>query len=262
MDESTTTATTTALNIQSGSRVLISGLPSDVTGSQLHELFDQTVSQVNKVEVYCDQSGTSRGIALIEFDSLDSALRSHQQFHGKLIDRVSTITVEIVAVPASPAILEPAVPQNPIQPVRTTTIKPAAHYNQQPQQKLPIDHHQQQPIPSAPRNKNYQNHRPPPPSKLSLKQRLALPTPPPPRRFLFNTPANNTPTTTKKARLMMITEAAPGKGGLKNSFSSPKTNNQNNKFKSAGNNSLKQKIKPFPSHGNSTHKKPKHSIVN
>ncbi|KAI7938541.1 hypothetical protein MJO28_015461 [Puccinia striiformis f. sp. tritici] len=262
MDESTTTATTTALNIQSGSRVLISGLPSDVTGSQLHELFDQTVSQVNKVEVYCDQSGTSRGIALIEFDSLDSALRSHQQFHGKLIDRVSTITVEIVAVPASPAILEPAVPQNPIQPVRTTTIKPAAHYNQQPQQKLPIDHHQQQPIPSAPRNKNYQNHRPPPPSKLSLKQRLALPTPPPPRRFLFNTPANNTPTTTKKARLMMITEAAPGKGGLKNSFSSPKTNNQNNKFKSAGNNSLKQKIKPFPPNGNYAHKKPKHSIVN
>ncbi|WAR62424.1 hypothetical protein PtB15_15B8 [Puccinia triticina] len=196
------------LNIQSGSRVLISGLPSDVTG----ELFDHSDQQVHKVEVYCDQSGTSRGIALIEFHSLESALKCHNQFHGKLIDKVSTISVEIVAVPATPA-LEP--PQPP-PPVRTTTIKPPSHYQQQ----RPVDH--QQAIPLAPRSKNYVKPRPPP-SKLSLKQRLALPTPPQPRRFLFNTPASG-PKTQKKGKM------------------------------------TKQKQKPFPP--GSLSKKPRHSKTN
>ncbi|KAA1132610.1 hypothetical protein PGTUg99_013903 [Puccinia graminis f. sp. tritici] len=205
-----------SLNIQSGSRVLISGLPADVTGSQLHELFDQTVQQVHKVEVYYDQSGISRGIALIEFHTLEAALRSHQQFHGKLIDKVSTITVEIVAVPAPPA-LEPPPPPPP---VRTTTIKPAPSYQQQ----LPPDH---QPVaPLAPRAKNYAKPRPPP-SKLSLKQRLALPTPPPPRRFLFNTPAS----------------------GTKGSTGTQKKGKP-----------MKQKQKPFPA--GSLSKKPRHSKAN
>jgi hypothetical protein len=79
--------------------------------------------------------------------------------------QVSTITVEIVAVPAPPA-LEPPPPPPP---VRTTTIKPAPSYQQQ----LPPDH--QPVVPLAPRAKNYAKPRPPT-SKLSLKQRLALPT--------------------------------------------------------------------------------------
>jgi len=169
-----------SLNIQSGSRILISGLPADVTGSQLHELFDQTVSQVVRVEVYCDPSGTSRGIALIEFHSLEAALRAHQQFHGKLIDKVSTISVEIVAVPASPALDPPAPP-----PIRTTTIQPPSHFPQQHQQPPPqgLD-------PQPPRPKQHPKPARPAASKLSLKQRLALPSPPPPKRFLFTTPAS------------------------------------------------------------------------
>lgn len=198
----------TSLSIQSGTRVLVSGLPSDVTGSQLHELFDQTVSQVQQVDVYCDTSGVSRGIALIEFLSLEAALRAHHQFHGKLIDKVSTITVEIVAIPASPA-LDRAGPFPPASTaaaaapssssVRTTTIQPPAHFAQQQEPPLPPPQQSQQhhphhrhskpSIPLAPRSKNYTKARPPA-SKLSLKQRLALPSPPPPRRFLFTTPAS------------------------------------------------------------------------
>ncbi|KNZ57384.1 RNA recognition motif family protein [Puccinia sorghi] len=162
-----------SINIHSGSRILISGLPADVTG-------------VVRVEVYCDSSGTSRGIALIEFHSLEAALRAHQQFHGKLIDKVSIITVEIVAVPASPALDPPPPP-----PIKTTTIQPPSHFpQQQQQQQVPTQPRQHLVDQHVPRPKHHGKPARPAPSKLSLKQRLALPSPPPPKRFLFTTPAS------------------------------------------------------------------------
>ncbi|CAH7673739.1 hypothetical protein PPACK8108_LOCUS8625 [Phakopsora pachyrhizi] len=85
----------TNLSIRSGAKILVSGLPPDVT----EELFEQTVSNVRRVELAFNQSGVSKGMALIEFISSDSGLDAHQQFHGKIIDGASILNVELVSIP-------------------------------------------------------------------------------------------------------------------------------------------------------------------
>ncbi|CAI7592967.1 unnamed protein product [Penicillium glandicola] len=94
------------------SKILVSGLPSDVSEANVKEYFNKSAGPVRRVMLTYNQNGTSRGIASIQFNRADTAAKATKELNGLLVDG-RPMKIEVVydashvpAVPASKPLTE------------------------------------------------------------------------------------------------------------------------------------------------------------
>ncbi|KAJ5939007.1 mRNA export protein mlo3 [Penicillium verhagenii] len=68
------------------SKIIVSGLPADVTEANIKEYFTKSAGPVKKVMLTYNQNGTSRGIASIIFAKADTAAKAAKELNGLLVD--------------------------------------------------------------------------------------------------------------------------------------------------------------------------------
>ncbi|KAJ5458124.1 Nucleotide-bindingalpha-beta plait [Penicillium sp. IBT 31633x] len=68
------------------SKILVSGLPSDVSEANIKEYFNKSAGPVKRVMLTYNQNGTSRGIASIIFNKADTAAKATKELNGLLVD--------------------------------------------------------------------------------------------------------------------------------------------------------------------------------
>ncbi|KAJ5952577.1 uncharacterized protein N7479_010990 [Penicillium vulpinum] len=68
------------------SKILVSGLPSDVSEANVKEYFSKSAGPVKRVMLTYNQNGTSRGIASIQFNRADTAAKATKELNGLLVD--------------------------------------------------------------------------------------------------------------------------------------------------------------------------------
>ncbi|EAS28582.3 RNA binding domain-containing protein [Coccidioides immitis RS] len=101
------------------SKIIVSGLPSDVNEANIKEYFHQSAGPVKKVMVTYNQNGTSRGIASITFARPDTAAKAAKELNGLLIDK-RPIKIEVVVDAAR------APPVPPVKPLGERVVLPKA----------------------------------------------------------------------------------------------------------------------------------------
>ncbi|KAJ5479515.1 hypothetical protein N7530_005024 [Penicillium desertorum] len=88
------------------SKILVSGLPSDVSEANVKEYFSKSAGPVRRVMLTYNQNGTSRGIASIQFNRADTAAKATKELNGLLVDG-RPMKIEVIYdashVPAAPA---------------------------------------------------------------------------------------------------------------------------------------------------------------
>ncbi|THH30917.1 hypothetical protein EUX98_g3283 [Antrodiella citrinella] len=67
-------------------KIIVSGLPQDVTETQVKELFHQTVGPLRQVNLHYDAQGRSKGVAEVIFNKKGDGNKAQQQYHDRLID--------------------------------------------------------------------------------------------------------------------------------------------------------------------------------
>ncbi|KAJ6036756.1 mRNA export protein mlo3 [Penicillium herquei] len=68
------------------SKIIVSGLPSDVNESSIKDYFSKSAGPVKRVMLTYNQNGTSRGIASITFAKADTAAKAAKDLNGLLVD--------------------------------------------------------------------------------------------------------------------------------------------------------------------------------
>ncbi|KAJ5194888.1 mRNA export protein mlo3 [Penicillium cinerascens] len=68
------------------SKIIVSGLPADVSEANIKEYFIKSAGPVKKVMLTYNQNGTSRGIASIIFAKPDTAHKAAKELNGLLVD--------------------------------------------------------------------------------------------------------------------------------------------------------------------------------
>ncbi|KAJ5546131.1 mRNA export protein mlo3 [Penicillium frequentans] len=68
------------------SKIIVSGLPADVTEGNIKEYFNKSAGPVKRVMLTYNQNGTSRGIASIIFAKADTAAKAAKELNGLLVD--------------------------------------------------------------------------------------------------------------------------------------------------------------------------------
>ncbi|KAL4802176.1 hypothetical protein BDV18DRAFT_164349 [Aspergillus unguis] len=113
------------------SKIMVSGLPSDVNEANIKEYFTKSAGPVKRVMLTYNQNGTSRGIASIVFSKPDTAAKAAKDLNGLLVDG-RPMKIEVIvdashapAVPA-PKPLGDRVAQGKSQPKPATNAKPDA----------------------------------------------------------------------------------------------------------------------------------------
>ncbi|KAJ5165864.1 hypothetical protein N7492_006160 [Penicillium capsulatum] len=113
------------------SKIIVSGLPSDVTEANIKEYFTKSAGPVKKVIVTYNQNGTSRGIASIIFGKADTATKAAKELNGLLVDG-RPMKIEVVfdashapAAPTPKPLTERVAQKS--QPKPATSAKPAAN---------------------------------------------------------------------------------------------------------------------------------------
>lgn len=89
------TPATKATPTSGDSKIIVSGLPKDVTESQIKEYFVQSVGHIKRVELVYGPNSQSRGIANVTFGKPDGAAKAFQKLNGLLVDN-RPIKIEIV----------------------------------------------------------------------------------------------------------------------------------------------------------------------
>ncbi|KAJ5620328.1 hypothetical protein N7510_004312 [Penicillium lagena] len=77
------------------SKIIVSGLPADVTEANIKEYFTKSAGPVKRVMLTYNQNGTSRGIASIIFGKADTAAKAAKELNGLLVDG-RPIKIEVV----------------------------------------------------------------------------------------------------------------------------------------------------------------------
>ncbi|TVY34661.1 mRNA export protein [Lachnellula subtilissima] len=115
----------------SESKILVTGLPKDVSEPMVKEYFQKAVGPVKRVEISYGPGGVSRGIATIVFVRSESASKALQALNGVLVDN-KTIKVEVIvdakratALP-TPKGLSERISQPKSQPKSAATTKATA----------------------------------------------------------------------------------------------------------------------------------------
>jgi len=95
-----------------GSKIMISGLPPDVTQDELEGLFQKTVGPVKHAFFIYNNQGMPKGMAVVEFTRLGDAGMARNKYNTKVIDGRKTLKVELIKdeddVPKAPP--KPAIP--------------------------------------------------------------------------------------------------------------------------------------------------------
>ncbi|SPO46972.1 related to YRA1 - RNA annealing protein [Moesziomyces antarcticus] len=86
-----------------GSKIILSNLPLDVTEAQVKELFSTTIGPLRKVAMSYRANGQSTGVCTVEFQRADDAGRAYTQYNNRLIDGKKPLKVEVVVDPAKVA---------------------------------------------------------------------------------------------------------------------------------------------------------------
>ncbi|KAJ5980669.1 mRNA export protein mlo3 [Penicillium waksmanii] len=68
------------------SKIIVSGLPSDVSEANIKEYFTKSAGPVKKVMLTYNQNGSSRGIASIIFGRADTAAKAAKELNGLHVD--------------------------------------------------------------------------------------------------------------------------------------------------------------------------------
>ncbi|KAJ5629441.1 mRNA export protein mlo3 [Penicillium herquei] len=68
------------------SKIIVSGLPSDVNEASIKDYFSKSAGPVKRVMLTYNQNGTSRGIASIIFAKADTAAKAAKDLNGLLVD--------------------------------------------------------------------------------------------------------------------------------------------------------------------------------
>ncbi|CAG8925600.1 unnamed protein product [Penicillium salamii] len=76
----------TPVTHSASSKILVSGLPSDVSEGNVKEYFTKSAGPVKRVMLTYNQNGTSRGIASIIFNKPDTAAKAAKELNGLLVD--------------------------------------------------------------------------------------------------------------------------------------------------------------------------------
>ncbi|CZR51830.1 related to RNA annealing protein [Phialocephala subalpina] len=76
-------------------RILVSGLPKDITEQMIKDYFGKSIGPVKRVEISYGPGGTSRGIATIVFARSDMATKAVETLHGIPVDG-KPIKVELI----------------------------------------------------------------------------------------------------------------------------------------------------------------------
>ncbi|EED13018.1 RNA annealing protein Yra1, putative [Talaromyces stipitatus ATCC 10500] len=113
------------------SKIIVSGLPHDVSEASIKDYFVKTVGPVKRVTVTYNQNGVSRGIASIVFSKPDTAAKAAKELNGTLVDgRPMKVEVVVDATHApqvaAPKPLSERVTQAKAQPKPVTATKNAA----------------------------------------------------------------------------------------------------------------------------------------
>ncbi|TCD66917.1 hypothetical protein EIP91_000756 [Steccherinum ochraceum] len=112
--------------LSTAEKIIVSGLPNDVTEQQVKELFHSTVGPLRNVNLHYDAQGRSKGVAEVIFAKKGDATRAHQQYNNRLIDGKKAMKIELV-VHATPASLASRVAPAPAPAAaRTTGAAPRA----------------------------------------------------------------------------------------------------------------------------------------
>ncbi|KAJ5312626.1 hypothetical protein PENANT_c007G09116 [Penicillium antarcticum] len=72
--------------VQASSKILVSGLPADVSEANIKEYFTKSAGPVKRVMLTYNQNGSSRGIATIIFGKADTAAKAAKELNGLLVD--------------------------------------------------------------------------------------------------------------------------------------------------------------------------------
>ncbi|KAJ6079103.1 hypothetical protein N7467_008856 [Penicillium canescens] len=72
--------------VQASSKILVSGLPADVSEANIKEYFTKSAGSVKRVMLTYNQNGSSRGIATIIFGKADTAAKAAKDLNGLLVD--------------------------------------------------------------------------------------------------------------------------------------------------------------------------------
>ncbi|EEA28899.1 RNA-binding RNA annealing protein [Talaromyces marneffei ATCC 18224] len=112
------------------SKIIVSGLPHDVSEASIKDYFVKTVGPVKRVTVTYNQNGVSRGIASIVFNKPDTAAKAAKELNGTLVDgRPMKVEVVVDATHApqvaAPKPLSERVTQPKAQPKPATATKNA-----------------------------------------------------------------------------------------------------------------------------------------
>ncbi|SNX85877.1 related to YRA1 - RNA annealing protein [Melanopsichium pennsylvanicum] len=96
-----------------GSKIILSNLPLDVTEAQVKELFSTTIGPLRKAAMSYRANGQSTGVCTVEFQRADDAGRAYTQYNNRLIDGKKPLKVEVVVDPSKVAAAPAAAPKGP-----------------------------------------------------------------------------------------------------------------------------------------------------
>ncbi|KAF9891823.1 hypothetical protein FE257_003307 [Aspergillus nanangensis] len=99
-------ATPSGRPVSHESKIMVSGLPSDVNEANIKEYFTKSAGPVKRIMLTYNQNGTSRGIASIVFSKPETAAKAAKELNGLLVDG-RPMKIEVV-VDASHAPTVPA----------------------------------------------------------------------------------------------------------------------------------------------------------
>ncbi|EMD35439.1 hypothetical protein CERSUDRAFT_116201 [Gelatoporia subvermispora B] len=99
--------------VDSGSKILLSRLPLDVSEDEVQVLFAKTVGPVKDVFLVYNSQGRSKGMAVVTFQRSADATVARTRYNGKIVDGKRPIKIEIIVDKDAPAQNALAVPQLP-----------------------------------------------------------------------------------------------------------------------------------------------------
>ncbi|KAL7275967.1 RNA-binding RNA annealing protein [Rhizina undulata] len=86
---------------RTGSKIIVSNLPYDVSEAMIKEYFTKVVGPIKRCVITYGPNGQSRGIATVEFAKSEDAITAAQKYNGVEVDK-RPMKVELVVDPAAP----------------------------------------------------------------------------------------------------------------------------------------------------------------
>jgi len=81
---------------ESGSRILISRLPPDVSLQEVSDLFNKTVGPTKEVMLFYNDKGLPKGMALVGFQKGSDAALAADRYDGRFVDNKRPLRVDVI----------------------------------------------------------------------------------------------------------------------------------------------------------------------